>query len=47
LSGWGQVGEGALSMGCIVAAATGQIELGIPCVVGGAAYSAGLQYMTH
>jgi len=47
LSGWGQVGQGALSMGCIAAAATGQIELGIPCVLGGAAYSAGLQYMTH
>jgi len=47
LSGWGQVGSGALSMGCVVAAATGQIELGIPCVIGGAAYTAGLQYMTH
>jgi hypothetical protein len=47
LNGWGQVGQGALSMGCVVAAATGQIELGIPCVIGGAAYSAGLQYMTH
>ena len=47
LSGWGQVGQGALSMGCVVAAATGQIELGIPCVIGGAAYSAGLQYATH
>jgi hypothetical protein len=47
LSGWGQVGQGALSMGCVVAAATGQIELGIPCVLGGAAYSAGLQYMAH
>jgi hypothetical protein len=47
LSGWGQVGQGALSMGCVVAAATGQIELGIPCVIGGAAYSAGLQYMSH
>jgi hypothetical protein len=47
LSGWGQVGEGALSMGCVVAAATGQIELGLPCVIGGAAYTAGLQYMTH
>jgi hypothetical protein len=47
LSGWGQVGQGALSMGCIVAAATGQIELGIPCVIGGAAYTAGLQYVTH
>ena len=41
LTGWGQVGQGALAMGCVVAAATGQIELGIPCVVGGAAYSAG------
>jgi len=47
LSGWGQVGQGALSMGCVVAAATGQIELGIPCVIGGAAYSAGLQYMAR
>jgi hypothetical protein len=47
LAGWGQVGQGALSMGCVVAAATGQIELGIPCVLGGAAYSAGVQYMSH
>jgi len=47
LSGWGQIGQGALSMGCVVAAATGQIELGIPCVIGGAAYSAGMQYVTH
>ena len=47
LSGWGQVGQGALAMGCVVAAATGQIELGIPCVIGGAAYSAGLQYIAH
>jgi hypothetical protein len=47
LSGWGQVGQGALSMGCVVAAATGQFELGIPCVLGGAAYTAGLQYMAH
>jgi hypothetical protein len=47
LTGLGQIGQGALAMGCIVAAATGQIELGIPCVVGGAAYSAGLQYISH
>jgi hypothetical protein len=47
LTGWGQVGQGALSMGCIVAAATGQIEFGLPCVIGGAAYSAGLQYISH
>jgi hypothetical protein len=47
LSGWGQVGQGALSMGCVLAAATGQIELGLPCVLGGAAYSAGMQYVSH
>jgi len=47
LTGWGQVGEGALSMGCIVAAATGQIELGLPCVIGGAAYSASMQYISR
>jgi hypothetical protein len=47
LTGIGQIGEGALSMGCIVAAVTGQIELGVPCVVGGAAYSAGMQYMSN
>jgi hypothetical protein len=47
LTGLGQIGQGALAMGCVVAAATGQIELGIPCVVGGAAYSAGLQYISH
>jgi len=46
LTGWGQVGQGALSMGCIAAAVAGQIELGLPCVIGGAAYTAGLQYMS-
>jgi len=34
-------------MGCVVAAATGEIELGIPCVIGGAAYFAGLQYSVY
>ncbi len=47
LTSMGQIGQGALSMGCIVAAATGQVELGIPCVIGGAAYSAGMQYISH
>lgn len=47
LTGMAQVGEGALSMGCIVAAVMGQVEFGIPCVVGGAAYSAGVQYMSR
>src|SRR5262249_19562581 len=47
LSGWGQIGQGALSMGCVVAAPPGQMGWGIPGVIGGAAYTAGLQYMTH
>jgi hypothetical protein len=41
---WGQIGQGALALGCIGAAAAGQIEVGIPCVVGGAVSSAGLRY---
>jgi hypothetical protein len=41
---WGQIGQGALALGCIGAAAAGQIEFGIPCVVGGAVSSAGLHY---
>jgi hypothetical protein len=45
LSAWGQVGQGALSIGCIVAAAMGQVEFGLPCVIGGAASSAMLYYL--
>jgi hypothetical protein len=41
---WGKVGEGAISLGCVVAAATGQAYLGVPCVVGGALSSAALRY---
>jgi len=44
ISFWGQVGEGTLALGCIAAAALGQIEFGIPCVVGGAVTSAGLRF---
>lgn len=43
LSLWAQVGEGALAVGCIVLAVTGQVEFGIPCVVGGVATSAALR----
>ncbi len=43
ISFWGQVGEGTLALGCIAAAALGQVEFGIPCVVGGAMTSAGLR----
>jgi len=41
---WGKTGEGAISLGCVVAAVTGQVELGIPCVIGGAVASAALKY---
>jgi hypothetical protein len=44
VSMWGQIGEGVLALGCIGAAAAGQVEFGIPCVVGGAMSSAGLRY---
>jgi hypothetical protein len=42
ISLWGQVGQGALAVGCIAAAATGHIELGLPCVIGGGVSSAAL-----
>ncbi len=47
LTGVGQIGQGALAVGCIAAAAAGQIEFGIPCVIGGATYSAGMTYMQN
>jgi hypothetical protein len=47
VSNWGQIGTGALALGCIVAAATGHIELGLPCVIGGASSSAALTYWNN
>ncbi len=41
---WGKIGEGAIGLGCVAAAVTGQVELGIPCVVGGAVSSAAIRY---
>jgi hypothetical protein len=34
---WGQIGVGAVALGCVSAAALGQVEVGIPCVIGGSA----------
>ncbi len=34
---WGQVGIGAVALGCVSAAALGQFAVGIPCVIGGSA----------
>jgi hypothetical protein len=42
ISTWGQIGQGALALGCIVAATTGHVELGLPCIISGAASSAAL-----
>jgi hypothetical protein len=42
---WGQAGQTALALGCIVAGALGHVEVGIPCIVGGAVSTAALKYM--
>jgi hypothetical protein len=34
---WGQVGVGAIALGCVSAAALGAVAVGIPCVIGGSA----------
>jgi hypothetical protein len=34
---WGQVGVGAVALGCVSAAALGAVAIGIPCVIGGSA----------
>jgi hypothetical protein len=44
VSMWGQIGQGALALSCIAAAATGQVELGLPCVVAGGLSNAALSY---
>ena len=44
ISTWGQIGKGALALGCIVAATTGHVELGLPCIIGGAASAAALNF---
>jgi hypothetical protein len=43
---WGQAGQAALAVGCVVAGVMGQIQVGIPCVVGGAVSGAALKYLT-
>jgi hypothetical protein len=41
---WGQIGQGALALGCIAAATAGQVQFGLPCVIGGATSSAALNF---
>ncbi len=42
---WGSYGVTALSLGCVAAAALGQAQFGIPCVVGGAMSQAAVKYL--
>ncbi len=42
---WGSVGEAAVSMGCLGLAVAGQVEAGIPCVLGGALGTGALRFM--
>lgn len=42
IAGWGQVGQGAIALGCIGAAVAGAVVLGLPCVIGGAVSSAAI-----
>lgn len=43
---WGQVGTTALALGCVAASVMGQVQFGLPCVVGGATASAALKVYT-
>lgn len=43
---WGTAGQTVLALGCVAASAMGQVEIGIPCVIGGAASSAALKYFS-
>jgi hypothetical protein len=47
VSTWAKVGQGALAVGCVTAAAMGQIEFGLPCVIGGGATNAAMYYMNN
>ncbi len=41
---WGSVGQAAISFGCLGLAVAGQVEAGIPCVMGGALGTGALRY---
>jgi hypothetical protein len=47
VSWWGYLGQSAIAGGCIAAAVAGQVALGLPCVVGGAASSAALNFWNN
>jgi hypothetical protein len=42
---WGTAGQTVLALGCVAAGAMGQLQVGIPCVIGGALSGAALKFM--
>ncbi|MGZ5834666.1 MAG: hypothetical protein ACXWJ5_00500 [Xanthobacteraceae bacterium] len=44
---WGYIGEGAIAVGCVAAAASGVVAAGLPCVIGGATTSYALRTWTN
>ena len=42
---WGRAGQLAMTAGCVAASALGQVQFGLPCVIGGAASSGLLQLL--
>ncbi len=45
LATWGSAGEAAIAFSCLGLAAVGQVEAGIPCVVGGALTTGAVRYL--
>ena len=46
VSFWGQVGTTALALACVAAGVMGQVQFGLPCIVGGATATAALKVYT-
>ncbi len=45
LAWWAQAGTTLIAAGCIAAGALGQVELALPCVIGGPLSSAAAKYL--
>jgi hypothetical protein len=46
-SWWSYVGQSVIAGGCLAAATLGQVEFGLPCVLGGATASAGMNFINN
>jgi hypothetical protein len=47
VSWWGYLGQSAIAGGCIAAATAGMVALGLPCVIGGVASSAAVNFWNN